>query len=162
MDSASLFLFVVLAAKTIMSKSSHDSSRKNRAMGQSTSPHPPVAGRLGMTGRLSRIRDGNDRDRPNRDRSASDGDLHPTNGGTRSSSARALRVTHGDDVPLACCTSRVARWLHAACSLPWRYDVGTYSRGLHGQKRAALPRMQTIPRKPRRRATTFARTFSLP
>src|SRR5215472_10588699 len=105
---------------------------------------------------------GRDRGRPSHDRCANGDCLRPTNDGTRASSVRGLPAVHGGGVPPACCTSRVAQWLREACSLPWQCGVGTCSKGLHGQKRAARPRKpegQPLRRQP---APRVPETSSLP
>ena len=60
------------------------------------------------------------RDRPNRAHCASDGRLHPTNGGSGSSNARAPHAIHGASALPVRCSSRDARWLREVCGRPWR------------------------------------------
>src|SRR5712691_5223356 len=56
-----------------------------------------------------------------------------------SSSVPAPHAIHAAHGPPACCTSHDARWLHAACDLPWRCVAGTYRRH-SGERMRAAPR----------------------
>jgi hypothetical protein len=120
-------------------------------------PVPFSAGKLGR--RISGDRD-HDRGRPNRDRSATGGRLHPTNDGTHSSSVRELHAGCAEHCPLAGCSSRDAPRLRAVCDLPWRCAAGT-CRNLR-RKPEALPRMPASRGVLQQLTSSFGKTSSLP